>query len=169
MLVSPKRIVKRFADMTSEEVKDLFITAHQIVPAIEQHYNGTSTNIAIQDGKDAGQSVEVRMKICACVIIIPIIIFMCNLQHFWLVHLLKKSSKKIFLNGLKCMRTVIAVTFVPCQCTCTHAVHKHTYTYTHACNAHKQTYAYARWGWAVLQFGAQYNNCVEKYSYITVL
>lgn len=59
VLVSPKRIVKRFVDMTSEEVKDLFITAHQIVPVIERHYRGTATNIAIQDGKEAGQSVEV--------------------------------------------------------------------------------------------------------------
>ena len=80
MLVSPKRIVKRFADMTSEEVKDLFITAHQIVPAIEHHYNGTSTNIAIQDGKDAGQSVEVRTYVCKyvhilCVFIIPMYIY----------------------------------------------------------------------------------------------
>jgi len=59
VLVSPRRVVKRFADMTAEEVKDLFITAHQIVPVIEKHYHGTATNIAIQDGKEAGQSVEV--------------------------------------------------------------------------------------------------------------
>ena len=45
--------------MTADEVKDLFITAHRIVPAIERHYHGTATNIAIQDGKEAGQSVEV--------------------------------------------------------------------------------------------------------------
>ena len=52
--------------MTNEEVKDLFITTHQIVPAIERYYKGTATNIAIQDGKDAGQSVEVRMYVCMC-------------------------------------------------------------------------------------------------------
>ena len=63
-MVSPKRIVKRFADMTGEEVKDLFIAVHQIVPAIEQHFNGTATNIGIQDGKEAGQSVEVCLYIC---------------------------------------------------------------------------------------------------------
>ena len=62
VLVSPKRIVKRFADMTGEEVKDLFIATHQIVPALERHYNGTATNIGIQDGKDAGQSVEVCIR-----------------------------------------------------------------------------------------------------------
>ena len=61
VLVSPKRVVKRFADMTGEEVKDLFIATHQIVPAIERHYRGMATNIAIQDGKEAGQSVEVSI------------------------------------------------------------------------------------------------------------
>ena len=76
VLVSPKRIVKRFADMTGEEVKDLFITTHQIVPALERHYNGTATNIAIKDGKEAGQSVEVC--ICAYVYIsIRVVIFLC--------------------------------------------------------------------------------------------
>ena len=89
--------------MTSEEVKDLFITAHRIVPAIEQHYNGTSTNIAIQDGKDAGQSVEVRMKICICVIMIPIYSFViCNISGLC-------TYSKIKLTGLKCISTVIAV------------------------------------------------------------
>ena len=51
--------------MTADEVKDLFITAHQIVPAIERHYHGTAANIAIQDGKEAGQSVEVYS---ACIV-----------------------------------------------------------------------------------------------------
>lgn len=45
--------------MTTEEVKDLFLAAHQIVPIIERHYHGTATNVAIQDGKEAGQSIEV--------------------------------------------------------------------------------------------------------------
>ena len=40
--------------MTGEEVKDLFIATHQIVSAIERHYHGMATNIAIQDGKEAG-------------------------------------------------------------------------------------------------------------------
>ena len=56
-------MVPRFADMTPDEVKDLFIATHQIVPAIERHYCGTSTNIAIQDGKEAGQSVQVCMYV----------------------------------------------------------------------------------------------------------
>lgn len=50
--------------MTGEEVKDLFIATHQIAPVLEHHYNGTATNIAIQDGKDAGQSVEVYIAMC---------------------------------------------------------------------------------------------------------
>jgi len=66
VLVSPKRVVPRFADMTPDEVKDLFIATHQIVPAIERHYHGTATNIGIQDGKEAGQSVQV----CTCVCVL---------------------------------------------------------------------------------------------------
>lgn len=58
VLVSPKRIVPRFADMTTEEVQDLFLAVHKIGPILQQVYGGTSLTIAIQDGADAGQSVE---------------------------------------------------------------------------------------------------------------
>ncbi len=44
--------------MTSDEVTDLFQCVHRISPLLERTHNGTSLTIALQDGKDAGQSVE---------------------------------------------------------------------------------------------------------------
>lgn len=58
VLISPLRVVPRFADMTVEEVSDLFRTVHRIGPVLEKLYGGSSLTIAVQDGKDAGQSVE---------------------------------------------------------------------------------------------------------------
>ena len=68
--------------MTGEEVKDLFIATHQIVPAIERHYDGTATNIAIQDGKEAGQSVEVCMYVLLIKIFYVCICITGNHFHF---------------------------------------------------------------------------------------
>lgn len=48
----------RFADLTTDEVADLFQCAHRIAPILQRVYNGTSLTLALQDGKDAGQTVE---------------------------------------------------------------------------------------------------------------
>jgi diadenosine tetraphosphate (Ap4A) HIT family hydrolase len=58
VLVIPKRVCPRFADMTSEEVQDLWATVHHIGPVIEKHYGCDALNLAIQDGRSSGQSVE---------------------------------------------------------------------------------------------------------------
>ena len=58
VLVTTLRPVKRFADMTSDEVTDLFHCVHRISPLLERAHSGTALTIALQDGKDAGQSVE---------------------------------------------------------------------------------------------------------------
>ena len=58
MLVSSKRPVARFADLTSDEVADLFQCAHRITPVLEKVYNSTALTLAVQDGRDAGQTVE---------------------------------------------------------------------------------------------------------------
>lgn len=58
MLVSSKRCVPRLADLTSDEVADLFQCAHRIVPVIEKVYHGTALTLAVQDGRDAGQTVD---------------------------------------------------------------------------------------------------------------
>lgn len=58
VLVSPKRVVPRLADMTKDEVTDLFQAVHRIGPVIEKVYKGTALTVALQDGNAAGQSVE---------------------------------------------------------------------------------------------------------------
>lgn len=58
VLVSPARVVPRFADLTQQEVSDLFLTVHRISPVLQKIHNSTAMTIAIQDGADAGQSVQ---------------------------------------------------------------------------------------------------------------
>ncbi|EYE97649.1 HIT family protein [Aspergillus ruber CBS 135680] len=57
VLVSPRRIVPRVADLTPSETTDLFLTVRRVGRMIERVYGASSLNIAIQDGVDAGQSV----------------------------------------------------------------------------------------------------------------
>ncbi|PON69536.1 Histidine triad (HIT) protein [Parasponia andersonii] len=58
VLVSPKREVKRFVDLTADETNDLWITAHKI--AVLKYHNLILYMIfvcTIKDGPQAGQSV----------------------------------------------------------------------------------------------------------------
>jgi bis(5'-adenosyl)-triphosphatase len=55
--VSPRRSVPRLADLSQEEVADLFVAVQRVGKLVERVYNASSLNIAIQDGADAGQSV----------------------------------------------------------------------------------------------------------------
>jgi bis(5'-adenosyl)-triphosphatase len=57
VLVSPRRIVPRFNDLSAAEVQDLFLTVQRVSRTIVRVYDASAMNIAIQDGKDAGQSV----------------------------------------------------------------------------------------------------------------
>eukprot|EP00466_Bigelowiella_natans_P008923 jgi/Bigna1/87580/estExt_fgenesh1_pg.C_220022 len=57
VLVIPKRVAPRLMDLTDEESQDLMNSVRKISPKIEEHYKATALNIAMQDGKDAGQSV----------------------------------------------------------------------------------------------------------------
>ena len=50
---------QRLSDMTPEEASDLFCSAHKIAGPLEKEYAATSMTLAIQDGKDAGQTVAV--------------------------------------------------------------------------------------------------------------
>lgn len=47
----------RFAQLTDVERNDLWETVQRIGPALEKHFEATSLTIAIQDGKQAGQTV----------------------------------------------------------------------------------------------------------------
>ncbi|KAJ4359999.1 Dinucleoside triphosphate hydrolase [Didymosphaeria variabile] len=57
VLVSPRRIVPRFNDLSAAEVQDLFLTVQRVSRTIERVFDASALNIAIQDGQDAGQSV----------------------------------------------------------------------------------------------------------------
>ncbi len=59
VLVIPRRRLARLADLTAEEVSDLFATVQRVGSVIERVYNGTALTIALQDGQAAGQSVTV--------------------------------------------------------------------------------------------------------------
>ncbi|KAJ0547647.1 putative histidine triad (HIT) protein [Helianthus annuus] len=57
VLVCPRREVKRFVDLTTEEATDLWISAHKIGKQLENYHNASSLTFTIQDGPHAGQSV----------------------------------------------------------------------------------------------------------------
>uniref|UniRef100_A0A0D9XNI3 Bis(5'-adenosyl)-triphosphatase n=2 Tax=Oryzinae TaxID=1648021 RepID=A0A0D9XNI3_9ORYZ len=56
MLVS-RREVKRFADLSSDETSDLWVTAKEVGVQLEQYHKASSLTFAIQDGPEAGQTV----------------------------------------------------------------------------------------------------------------
>lgn len=57
VLVSPRRVVPRFADLTADEVCDLFLTTQRVSRTVSRVFGASAMNIAVQDGADAGQSV----------------------------------------------------------------------------------------------------------------
>ncbi|CAN6330654.1 unnamed protein product [Urochloa humidicola] len=57
VLVCPKREVKRFADLSSDETSDLWVTAKEVGVRLEQYHKASSLTFAIQDGPQAGQTV----------------------------------------------------------------------------------------------------------------
>jgi len=57
VLVIPKRVVVRLKDLTTEECDDLFQTVRLVESKIEAKFGASACNVAIQDGKEAGQSV----------------------------------------------------------------------------------------------------------------
>ncbi|GET00950.1 bis(5'-adenosyl)-triphosphatase isoform X1 [Rhizophagus clarus] len=57
VLLTPFRVVKRYSDLNSEEVCDLFLSAQKVGKVIEREYKGTSLTFVIQDGPEAGQTV----------------------------------------------------------------------------------------------------------------
>eukprot|EP01018_Ginkgo_biloba_P004644 Gb_20573 [translate_table: standard] len=57
VLVCPKRLVKRFADLTVEETTDLWLSAQRIGGKLETYFKASSLTFTIQDGPEAGQTV----------------------------------------------------------------------------------------------------------------
>ncbi|KAL9110688.1 MAG: hypothetical protein Q9227_004865 [Pyrenula ochraceoflavens] len=58
VLVCPLHPYTRFRDLSPAERIDLFSTVDKVGRMVERAYQASSLNIAIQDGKAAGQSVE---------------------------------------------------------------------------------------------------------------
>ncbi|KAI8069746.1 fragile histidine triad protein [Gilbertella persicaria] len=64
VLVIPRRVAARLADLDVEETVDLMMSAQSIGNVVEKHYQGTSLTLTIQDGPQAGQTVpHVHMHI----------------------------------------------------------------------------------------------------------
>ncbi|KAG1671713.1 hypothetical protein FOA52_007505 [Chlamydomonas sp. UWO 241] len=57
VLVSPKRVLKRFSDLSVAEVADLWALVQRVGSAVETHLGANSLTLAIQDGASAGQTV----------------------------------------------------------------------------------------------------------------
>lgn len=57
VLVIPKRIVPKLSQLTNEEYDDLWRSVRTIQNALENCYQAGGFNVAVQDGKVAGQSV----------------------------------------------------------------------------------------------------------------
>lgn len=57
VLISPKRLVQRFTELTAEETSDLWLMAQLVGTKLEDHYKVSSLTFAIQDGPEAGQTV----------------------------------------------------------------------------------------------------------------
>ncbi|KAI9142314.1 HIT-like domain-containing protein [Paraphysoderma sedebokerense] len=58
VLLVPRRLVRRFADLTTEEVTDLFTSAQVVGKVVEKEFKGEALTLAIQDGVAAGQTVH---------------------------------------------------------------------------------------------------------------
>ena len=57
ILLIPKRVCSRIAELTRDEYLDLFECVYHVAPLIEHHYDCSALNISVQDGINAGQSV----------------------------------------------------------------------------------------------------------------
>ena len=55
----PTRLALRLMDLSTEEVSDLFLTAQKVQRGMELFHKVTSSTVNLQDGPDAGQSIQV--------------------------------------------------------------------------------------------------------------
>jgi len=58
VLVIPKRKVQFFKDLSTDEITDVFYSAQKISNVLQREFKSPALTLAVQDGKDAGQTVE---------------------------------------------------------------------------------------------------------------
>ena len=58
VLLAPTRVEKSYSNLTEAEAIEMWISAKNISENLKKYYHTDSVQISIQDGKDAGQTVE---------------------------------------------------------------------------------------------------------------
>lgn len=58
VLVAPLRCVQRLSELSPLEIADLFTLVHEVTPVVESTFQGTSSTVVVQDGKEAGQTIR---------------------------------------------------------------------------------------------------------------
>jgi diadenosine tetraphosphate (Ap4A) HIT family hydrolase len=59
VLVAPLRKALRMGDLTQEEIGDIFGLVKQVQAVMEAVYQARSSTLSVQDGPDAGQTINV--------------------------------------------------------------------------------------------------------------
>jgi len=57
VLVLPRRVLPRMAQLDANELAALWAAAQMIGTRLEKHHDASATTFAVQDGRDAGQTV----------------------------------------------------------------------------------------------------------------
>lgn len=57
VLVVSNRVVPRISELYDDEYADLWKSVRLVQAMLTKHYNATAFNVAVQDGRSAGQSV----------------------------------------------------------------------------------------------------------------
>ncbi|ODM92781.1 Nitrilase and fragile histidine triad fusion protein NitFhit [Orchesella cincta] len=58
VLISSKRVAMRLCDLSPSEISDIFTLAQKVQTIMEAIHGASSSTITVQDGKDAGQTVQ---------------------------------------------------------------------------------------------------------------
>ena len=58
VLIIPKRHVEKFVELTEEEIVDIFSSVKNVYDILIKAFKATAFNLLIQDGRDAGQSID---------------------------------------------------------------------------------------------------------------
>lgn len=57
--MATRRSVGRLKDLTTDEIVDFFMTVCKVQRLLEKYYKTTSSTVTVQDGRFAGQTVQV--------------------------------------------------------------------------------------------------------------